>query len=106
LKVLRRRTWEKIERRSSQGNDYGQSGDRIKGGLVVDIGVRAFLPGSHLTAANAEPGRSCRTKSGARHETETAAAERGGEPPRALEEELHARRGEPDGEDERRRWAR
>jgi len=46
-KVLRRRTWEKIEAASkNKENITGKVVDRIKGGLVVDIGVRAFLPGS------------------------------------------------------------
>jgi small subunit ribosomal protein S1 len=46
-KVLRRRTWEKIEAAyKNKENITGKVIDRIKGGLVVDIGVRAFLPGS------------------------------------------------------------
>ena len=46
-KVLRRRTWEKIEAAfKSKETITGKIVDRIKGGLVVDIGVRAFLPGS------------------------------------------------------------
>ena len=46
-KVLRRRTWEKIEAAyKNKENISGKVVDRIKGGLVVDIGVRAFLPGS------------------------------------------------------------
>jgi small subunit ribosomal protein S1 len=46
-KVLRRRTWEKIEAAfKNKETVTGKVVDRIKGGLVVDIGVRAFLPGS------------------------------------------------------------
>jgi small subunit ribosomal protein S1 len=46
-KVLRRRTWEKLEAAfKAKENITGKVVDRIKGGLVVDIGVRAFLPGS------------------------------------------------------------
>jgi len=46
-KVLRRRTWEKIEAAfKAKETVTGKVVDRIKGGLVVDIGVRAFLPGS------------------------------------------------------------
>ncbi len=46
-KVLRRRTWEKIEASfKAKETITGKIVDRIKGGLVVDIGVRAFLPGS------------------------------------------------------------
>jgi small subunit ribosomal protein S1 len=46
-KVLRRRTWEKIEAAfKAKETLTGKVVDRIKGGLVVDIGVRAFLPGS------------------------------------------------------------
>ena len=46
-KVLRRRTWEKIDAVfKAKETITGKVVDRIKGGLVVDIGVRAFLPGS------------------------------------------------------------
>src|SRR5262249_5371356 len=46
-KVLRRRTWEKIEAAfKAKETITGKVVDRIKGGLVVDIGVRAFLPSS------------------------------------------------------------
>ncbi|HXY26089.1 MAG TPA: 30S ribosomal protein S1 [Candidatus Acidoferrum sp.] len=46
-KVLRRRTWEKIDAAFKVKETLtGKVVDRIKGGLVVDIGVRAFLPGS------------------------------------------------------------
>jgi small subunit ribosomal protein S1 len=46
-KVLRRRTWEKIDAVfKAKETINGKVVDRIKGGLVVDIGVRAFLPGS------------------------------------------------------------
>ncbi|HXX14956.1 MAG TPA: 30S ribosomal protein S1 [Candidatus Eremiobacteraceae bacterium] len=46
-KVLRRRTWERIEAQfKSKETISAKVVDRIKGGLVVDIGVRAFLPGS------------------------------------------------------------
>jgi len=47
LKVLRRRTWERIEAQfKAKETIAAKVVDRIKGGLVVDIGVRAFLPGS------------------------------------------------------------
>jgi small subunit ribosomal protein S1 len=46
-KVLRRRMWEKLEAAfKAKETVKGKVVDRIKGGLVVDIGVRAFLPGS------------------------------------------------------------
>jgi len=46
-KVLRRKTWERIEASfKAKETITGKVVDRIKGGLVVDIGVRAFLPGS------------------------------------------------------------
>src|SRR5437868_1039295 len=46
-KVLRRRTWEKIDAAfKAKETIAGKVVDRIKGGVVVDIGVRAFLPGS------------------------------------------------------------
>jgi small subunit ribosomal protein S1 len=46
-KALRRRTWERLDA-AFKGKETltGKVVDRIKGGLVVDIGVRAFLPGS------------------------------------------------------------
>lgn len=48
-KVLRRRTWERIEAAyKAKETITGKVVDRIKGGLVVDIGVRAFLPGSQF----------------------------------------------------------
>jgi small subunit ribosomal protein S1 len=47
LKVLRRKMWEKIDAAfKAKETITGKVVDRIKGGLVVDIGVRAFLPGS------------------------------------------------------------
>jgi small subunit ribosomal protein S1 len=46
-KVLRRRTWERIDAAyKNKETITGKVVDRIKGGLVVDVGVRAFLPGS------------------------------------------------------------
>jgi small subunit ribosomal protein S1 len=46
-RVRRRRAWESIERSfREQAPITGRVVDRIKGGLVVDIGVRAFLPAS------------------------------------------------------------
>src|SRR5260370_29721598 len=48
-KVLRRRIWEKIDAAfKAKETLTGKVVDRIKGGLVVDIGVRAFLPGSQF----------------------------------------------------------
>ncbi|HEV2490055.1 MAG TPA: 30S ribosomal protein S1 [Candidatus Acidoferrales bacterium] len=49
LRARRRRLWEKIEKSHREGLTLtGKVVDRIKGGLVVDIGVRAFLPASQL----------------------------------------------------------
>jgi small subunit ribosomal protein S1 len=46
-KVLRRRTWERLEAAYKAKEALtGKVVDRIKGGVVVDVGVRAFLPGS------------------------------------------------------------
>ena len=48
-KVLRRRTWERIDAAfKAKDTVTGKVVDRIKGGLVVDVGVRAFLPGSQF----------------------------------------------------------
>jgi len=49
LRARRRRAWEKIEQ-SHRGRLplTGRVVDRIKGGLVVDFGVRAFLPASQV----------------------------------------------------------
>src|SRR5271168_5389539 len=45
----RRRVWERIEKAYREHtNIKGKVTERIKGGLVVDIGVRAFLPASQL----------------------------------------------------------
>src|SRR5712675_291073 len=47
--VLRRRTWERIYAAfKAKDTVTGKVVDRIKGGLVVDVGVRAFLPGSQF----------------------------------------------------------
>jgi small subunit ribosomal protein S1 len=47
-KALRRKTWEGVERAfQDQSNITCRVVDRIKGGLMVDIGVPAFLPASH-----------------------------------------------------------
>src|SRR3984893_7085699 len=46
-KVLRRKAWETIDEQfKAKETITAKVIDRIKGGLVVDIGVRAFLPGS------------------------------------------------------------
>ena len=46
-RVRRRRAWAKIEEAYRNKTDItGKVVDHIKGGLVVDIGVRAFLPAS------------------------------------------------------------
>ena len=45
----RRRVWERIEKSYREhANLTGKAVERIKGGLVVDIGVRAFLPASQI----------------------------------------------------------
>ncbi len=47
-KALRQKTWDAVERAfQEQSNITCRAVDRIKGGLMVDIGVPAFLPGSH-----------------------------------------------------------
>ena len=47
-KALRQKTWDGVERAfQEQANITCRVVDRIKGGLMVDIGVPAFLPGSH-----------------------------------------------------------
>jgi small subunit ribosomal protein S1 len=49
LRARRRRAWENIEKSYRQHvNLTGRVMDRIKGGLVVDVGIRAFLPASHV----------------------------------------------------------
>jgi small subunit ribosomal protein S1 len=46
-RVLRRRMWEKLDAAfKNKETISGKIVDRIKGGVVVDVGVRAFLPGS------------------------------------------------------------
>lgn len=47
-KAVRRKAWEEIDCAFQEQKPLrGRVVDRIKGGLIVDIGVRAFLPGSH-----------------------------------------------------------
>jgi small subunit ribosomal protein S1 len=49
LKAHRRRVWERIEKSYREhSNVTGKVLERIKGGLVVDIGVRSFLPASQI----------------------------------------------------------
>src|ERR1700719_136647 len=49
VRAHRRRVWERIEKSYRQHSDIkGKVSERIKGGLVVDIGVRAFLPASQI----------------------------------------------------------
>ncbi|HTS13947.1 MAG TPA: 30S ribosomal protein S1 [Candidatus Limnocylindrales bacterium] len=49
VRAHRRRVWERIEKSYREhANINGKVVERIKGGLVVDIGVRAFLPASQL----------------------------------------------------------
>src|ERR1700726_1906360 len=49
IRAHRRRVWERIEKSYREhANVTGKATERIKGGLVVDIGVRAFLPASQI----------------------------------------------------------
>jgi len=49
VRAHRRRVWERIEKSYREHtNITGKILERIKGGLVVDIGVRAFLPASQI----------------------------------------------------------
>src|ERR1700693_3456156 len=49
VRAHRRRVWENIERSYREHtNMTGRTTERIKGGLVVDLGVRAFLPASQI----------------------------------------------------------
>jgi small subunit ribosomal protein S1 len=49
VRAHRRRVWERIEKAYREHtNLQGKIVERIKGGLVVDIGVRAFLPASQI----------------------------------------------------------
>jgi small subunit ribosomal protein S1 len=49
VRAHRRRVWERIEKSyRDHANITGKITERIKGGLVVDIGVRAFLPASQI----------------------------------------------------------
>ncbi len=47
IKAERMKIWTEIEKSYKAGDIiYGRVIDRIKGGLTVDVGIRAFLPGS------------------------------------------------------------
>jgi small subunit ribosomal protein S1 len=49
VRAHRRRSWERIEKASREHTNLtGKVVERIKGGLVVDVGVRAFLPASQI----------------------------------------------------------
>jgi small subunit ribosomal protein S1 len=49
VRAHRRRVWERIEKSYREhSNITGKVTERIKGGLVVDIGVRSFLPASQI----------------------------------------------------------
>jgi small subunit ribosomal protein S1 len=49
VRAHRRRVWERIEKSYREhANITGKVAERIKGGLVVNIGVRAFLPASQI----------------------------------------------------------
>jgi len=49
VRARRRRVWERIEKSYREHTTItGKVSERIKGGLVVDIGVRAFLPASQI----------------------------------------------------------
>ena len=49
VRAHRRRVWERIEKAYREHTSLkGKIIERIKGGLVVDIGVRAFLPASQI----------------------------------------------------------
>jgi small subunit ribosomal protein S1 len=49
VRAHRRRVWERVEKSYREHtNVTGKVTERIKGGLVVDIGVRAFLPASQI----------------------------------------------------------
>jgi small subunit ribosomal protein S1 len=49
VRAHKRRVWERIEKSYREHtNVTGKVTERIKGGLVVDIGVRAFLPASQI----------------------------------------------------------
>ncbi len=49
VRAHRRRVWERIEKSYREHtNVTGKISERIKGGLVVNIGVRAFLPASQI----------------------------------------------------------
>jgi len=49
VRAHKRRVWERVEKSYREhSNVTGKVTERIKGGLVVDIGVRAFLPASQI----------------------------------------------------------
>ncbi|MGA9883434.1 MAG: 30S ribosomal protein S1 [Candidatus Acidiferrales bacterium] len=49
VRAHRRRSWERLEKASREHTNLtGKVLERIKGGLVIDVGVRAFLPASQI----------------------------------------------------------
>src|SRR5688572_30883157 len=58
-KAQRMRRWTEVEKAYKDGRIIkGRVTDRIKGGLTVDVGLRAFLPGSLVEIGRA----SCRER--------------------------------------------
>src|SRR6202035_4925188 len=96
-KVLRRKAWEKIDAQfKAKETITAKVIDRIKGGLVVDIGVRAFLPGSQYDLRPAQSldgligqGVQVRITKLNRRRGNVVVSRRA-----LLEEELHAKRAE------------
>ena len=85
VRAHRRRVWERIEKAYREHTNLkGKIIERIKGGLVVDIGVRAFLPASQIEL---RPVHDLEEMEGPRNrsthpEAEPQARQHRGEPPR------------------------
>ncbi len=87
VRAHRRRVWERIEKSyRERATLTGKVTERIKGGLVVDIGVRAFLPASQIELRPVHDLDAWKDRDieRARPETESQARQRGGQPARAF----------------------
>ncbi len=74
-KAERMRVWADVEQSFKEGRVIkGRVIDRIKGGLTVDVGVRAFLPGASPTSSRSRTSRRSRARSSSSRSSASIAA--------------------------------
>jgi len=90
-KATRIRSWDNLEKAHREGLLVsGRVVGRVKGGLSVDVGVKAFMPSSQVDVRPVpQPGGSDRSgHSGQDREGEPAARQRGGVAQAGMEDEV------------------